>query len=82
MQMLGVLSPLDAPGLLKRSMVYVMAALRHNKTLLRRTLQIFVKDPTVDWEAQAAGRTSKGGDVSQKLKDLVRSRMEVCLFVC
>jgi phosphatidylinositol kinase/protein kinase (PI-3 family) len=81
MQMLAVLSPLDAPGLLKRSMIYVMTALRQNKSLLRRTLEIFVKDPTVDWEKQAADQTAKGAEVSKNLENLARARIEVCMLL-
>jgi hypothetical protein len=83
MQMLAVLSPLDAPGLLKRSMIYVMTALRQNKnrSLLRRTLEIFVNDPTVDWEKQAADQTAQGTEVSKNLDNLAHARMEVGMLL-
>lgn len=55
-QLVGVLAPLDAQGLLKRSMTYAMAALRNNKALIRRTMEIFATDPTVDWARNALTR--------------------------
>jgi hypothetical protein len=75
--MLAVLAPLDAPGLVKLSMTYVMTALRQNKPLLRRTLEIFVKDPTVDW-AKQAGREVKGTqDAAKALENLASNRLQV-----
>lgn len=58
-QLVGVLAPLDAQGLLKRSMAYAMAALRNNTPLIRRTMEIFVTDPTVDWARNALSRQER-----------------------
>ncbi len=61
-QLLGVLQPLDATGLLKRSMTYVLGALRENQSLLIQTMKIFVDDPTVDWIKYAVLQARAGMD--------------------
>ncbi len=61
-QLLGVLQPLDAAGLLKRSMTYALCALRENKDMLIQTMKIFIEDPTVDWINQARMQASAGTD--------------------
>jgi DNA-dependent protein kinase catalytic subunit len=62
-QLLGVLQPLDATGLLKRSMTYVLTALRGNKDLLVQTMKIFIDDPTVDWKEHAQKQAKAGMDL-------------------
>jgi DNA-dependent protein kinase catalytic subunit len=59
-QLLGVLEPLDAAGLLKRSMTYALSALRENKDLLIQTMKIFIEDPTVDWINHARMQAKAG----------------------
>ena len=59
-QLLGVLQPLDATGLLKRSMTYVLSALRENKGLIVQTMKIFIDDPTVDWKDHATKQARAG----------------------
>ncbi len=61
-QLLGVLQPLDAAGLLKRSMTYALSALRENKDLLIQTMKIFIEDPTVDWINHARMQARAGTD--------------------
>ena len=61
-QLLGVLQPLDAAGLLKRSMTYVLGALRENRGLLIQTMKIFIDDPTVDWKKFAVLQARAGMD--------------------
>lgn len=62
--MIGVLAPLDAEGLLKRSMTYVMQALRANKHVLKQTIAIFISDPTVDWKRNASNQVIYPADQS------------------
>ncbi len=61
-QLLGVLQPLDAAGLLKRSMTYALDALKNNKDVLIQTMKIFIEDPTVDWINHAKMQARAGTD--------------------
>jgi len=36
-------------GLIPRSMIHTLSALQNNKDILLNTLDVFVKEPLVDW---------------------------------
>jgi len=80
-QTLGVLAPLDAHSLLKRTMTFVMAALRKNRELLKQTMRIFIDDPTLDWKqfAQKNEQTESGQTVEEDLETFTSMKWEgVC----
>ncbi len=72
-QLLGVLQPLDAAGLLKRSMTYALSALRENKDLLIQTMKIFIEDPTVDWINHARMQAKAGTDIKSMGSSRIQS---------
>ena len=41
--------PLQVHGLMESTMIHVLRALRNNCDLLLNTMDIFVKEPSVDW---------------------------------
>jgi DNA-dependent protein kinase catalytic subunit len=57
------LQPLDADGLLKHNMVHTLSALQDNKDVLINTMDVFIKEPLLDWE-KLARRVAKeqGGE--------------------
>eukprot|EP00455_Lapot_gusevi_P005433 TRINITY_DN12319_c0_g1_i7.p1 TRINITY_DN12319_c0_g1~~TRINITY_DN12319_c0_g1_i7.p1 ORF type:complete len:437 (+),score=120.35 TRINITY_DN12319_c0_g1_i7:208-1518(+) len=64
-QFVHVLRPLDTTGLLKHDMVYTLQALRHQRQMLLTVMEVFVKEPTLDWlnaaqDASAASNPSSG----------------------
>ena len=44
------MSPLKEKGLLEGSMIHSLRALRNNADLLLNTMDVFVKEPSVDWK--------------------------------
>eukprot|EP01087_Luapelamoeba_hula_P000112 TRINITY_DN10064_c0_g1_i1.p1 TRINITY_DN10064_c0_g1~~TRINITY_DN10064_c0_g1_i1.p1 ORF type:complete len:1634 (-),score=246.38 TRINITY_DN10064_c0_g1_i1:51-4931(-) len=81
-QLTNFLLPLDSEGLLKHNMVHTLSALQENKDILLNTMEVFVKDPLVDWvklssrlvREQEAGESasasgSEGSQGSQKPAD-------------
>lgn len=52
-QFVQFLQPLDADGLLKHNMVHALSALRENQDILLNTMDVFIKEPLLDWEKLA-----------------------------
>jgi DNA-dependent protein kinase catalytic subunit len=48
-QLLDVMKPLDASGLLKQTTVHTMRVLRTNRESLLNIMQVFVDEPLMDW---------------------------------
>ena len=82
-QLLGVLQPLDAEGLLKRTMTHVMTALRKHKQILKETMSIFIKDPTLDWRQQAKKQMKSvwGGKAENEIEWATKIKEKVLLFL-
>ncbi|XP_072167838.1 DNA-dependent protein kinase catalytic subunit-like [Diadema setosum] len=52
-QIVNVMQPMKIEGILQSSMVYVLRALRQNHELLLNTMDVFIKEPSVDWKSFA-----------------------------
>ncbi len=52
-QLVEFLQPLEAEGLLKHNMIYALSALQQGKDILLNTMDVFVKEPLIDWEKLA-----------------------------
>jgi DNA-dependent protein kinase catalytic subunit len=52
-QLTNFLLPLDSQGLLKHNMVHSLAALQENKDILLNTMDVFIKEPLMDWDKLA-----------------------------
>lgn len=52
-QLTNFLLPLDADGLLKHNMVHTMSALAENRDMLLNVMDVFIKEPLMDWEKLA-----------------------------
>jgi phosphatidylinositol kinase/protein kinase (PI-3 family) len=48
-QILKLIAPLEQSGLLEATMVHILRALRENNDLLMCILDVFVKEPSIDW---------------------------------
>jgi len=64
-QLVGFLEPLGVPGLLEHHMVNILQAMRTNKDILLNAMDIFVKEPLLDWRKHAA----KQAKAQKKNKD-------------
>jgi len=65
-QLTNFLLPLDTEGLLKHNMVHTLSAIQKNKDILINTMDVFVKEPLLDWEklARRLASAQGGGDAS------------------
>ena len=61
---LGALKPLDAREWLETDMARVLTALRSGKNLLEGAMDIFIRDPILDWTRE----TQKGDDVEKHVE--------------
>lgn len=52
-QLKNFLLPLDAVGLLRHDMVRIMSALQGSRALISAVMEVFVKEPLVDWKQEA-----------------------------
>ncbi|KAK3728485.1 hypothetical protein QZH41_002346 [Actinostola sp. cb2023] len=52
-QIVNLLLPLKETGLLRSTMIHTLRALRENHELLLNTMDVFVKEPSLDWKAFA-----------------------------
>lgn len=48
-QFCSFLMPLDVEGLLKHTMVHTLSALQRSKDILLSTMDVFIKEPLIDW---------------------------------
>lgn len=48
-QILKLMAPLEHSGLFEASMVHILEALRENNDLLMCVLDVFIKEPSIDW---------------------------------
>jgi hypothetical protein len=65
--LLGALAPMDARAALSGDMAAAMHALRRGAALLRGVMDVFLREPLIDWQREArqvqvkAGKAVKGG---------------------
>jgi DNA-dependent protein kinase catalytic subunit len=57
-QFLAVFTPLDTEGLLKRCMVEAMRVLHEKRSVVLNTMDVFAKDPLLDWRLRAEARNT------------------------
>ncbi|EAT40123.1 AAEL008123-PA [Aedes aegypti] len=55
-QFVNVMEPMRTSGMMSKCMVYTLRCLRDSRKLLRSCLQVFVREPTVDWLEAAQRR--------------------------
>ncbi|XP_058823542.1 DNA-dependent protein kinase catalytic subunit-like isoform X2 [Topomyia yanbarensis] len=48
-QFVSVMEPMRTSGLMHKCLVYTLACLRNSKKLLKSCLEVFVREPTLDW---------------------------------
>ncbi|KAL1403306.1 hypothetical protein pipiens_019428, partial [Culex pipiens pipiens] len=48
-QFVSVMEPMRTAGLMRKSSVYTLACLRRSWKLLKSSLEVFVREPTLDW---------------------------------
>ncbi|XP_036376580.1 DNA-dependent protein kinase catalytic subunit isoform X1 [Megalops cyprinoides] len=60
-QFLNLMQPMRETGLIKSTMVHSLRAYRANPDLLLNTMDIFVKEPSLDWKNFALKQLKKGG---------------------
>ncbi|OAE24558.1 hypothetical protein AXG93_2415s1380 [Marchantia polymorpha subsp. ruderalis] len=61
-QLLNFLLPLDALGLLRTDMVHTLAALHASREVISAVMDVFVKEPLVDWKNEAMKTSSNFRD--------------------
>ena len=49
-QFVNLMLPLKESGTLKNVMVHTLRALRNNHELLLNTMDVFIKEPSLDWQ--------------------------------
>lgn len=79
-QLKNFLLPLDPVDLLRNDMVRIMSALHGSRALISAVMEVFVKEPLVDWKQEAVKlQRARAGDVakSTSLEDAGASNL-VC----
>ncbi|CAF1029633.1 unnamed protein product [Rotaria sordida] len=69
-QLVQLMSPIGTNGLFRATMIHTMNALRENSDLLLSTMDVFIKEPLMEWMEHAL-KTSK--QVSQSESSTIRS---------
>ncbi|CAF4428311.1 unnamed protein product [Rotaria sp. Silwood2] len=69
-QLIQLMSPIGTNGLFRATMIHTMNALRENSDLLLSTMDVFIKEPLMEWMEHAL-KTSK--QVSQSESNTIRS---------
>ncbi|XP_041364232.1 DNA-dependent protein kinase catalytic subunit-like [Gigantopelta aegis] len=59
-QIVNIALPLQIKGLFENTMVHVLRALRNNSDLLLNTMDVFVKEPSLDWMQFAEKQKAEG----------------------
>lgn len=57
-QLRNLMLPLQEKGLIEGTMIHALRALRSNKEMLISMLDIFIKEPSLDWEVSQKAITS------------------------
>ncbi|KAJ7300333.1 hypothetical protein JRQ81_000032 [Phrynocephalus forsythii] len=76
-QLTNVLLPLDSLGLLKNDMVRVLSALHKSRQMICAVMDVFVREPLVDWKKEAARTASiRGGEEESHEQQHVELKIE------
>eukprot|EP01155_Anaeramoeba_flamelloides_P010613 Anaeramoba_flamelloidesa325894_113.p1 GENE.a325894_113~~a325894_113.p1 ORF type:complete len:915 (+),score=279.52 a325894_113:361-3105(+) len=68
-QMIGTLQPLGYKGLLESNMINTFRALKENQDVLLNVMDIFLKEPLLDWQKFAGMLEKRIGTVKKTEKD-------------
>ncbi|CDW71353.1 dna-dependent protein kinase catalytic subunit [Stylonychia lemnae] len=75
-QIEGVIAPHPLEGVYKQTMVHALNALKHRKSLIMDTCEIFVKEPLLDWVKDAKQRQKNGENNDNGMVDSLISEYE------
>ncbi|KAI9359803.1 hypothetical protein BD770DRAFT_319254 [Pilaira anomala] len=84
-QFVGVLDPLGISGILETAMVNVLQAVKDEKDLLLNIMNVFIKDPLLDWKKAATAESKNQTDTvssthgawyPQRKMNIVRRKLE------
>jgi DNA-dependent protein kinase catalytic subunit len=67
--MMGPLAPHDAHAALRGDMAQAMHALRRGSALLRGVMDVFLREPLIDWQREARLQSMKSGRAAAKTKN-------------
>ncbi|XP_046395507.1 DNA-dependent protein kinase catalytic subunit-like [Ischnura elegans] len=68
-QIMGLMQPMGEVGLIKESMIHALRSFQENYEILLATVDVFVKEPSVDWLDQARKKSKKEGVPASKLDE-------------
>ncbi|KAG8200791.1 hypothetical protein JTE90_006373 [Oedothorax gibbosus] len=68
-QYLQLMAPMGVKGIYEATMVHALSAIRDKKDLLLSVMDIFIKEPTLDWKVQANKQLQGMGIDPQEKKD-------------
>ncbi|XP_071796803.1 DNA-dependent protein kinase catalytic subunit-like [Asterias amurensis] len=64
-QIVNLMLPFKKEGILQSSMVHTLRALRQNHELLINTMDVFIKEPSLDWKSNANKQAKTQRDAGQ-----------------
>nr|XP_006812077.1 PREDICTED: DNA-dependent protein kinase catalytic subunit-like [Saccoglossus kowalevskii] len=70
-QIVNLMTPMKEDGLILSTMVHGLRALRNNPDLLLNTMDVFVKEPHLDWQKRAKSDASKYGDAAEDANEMI-----------
>ncbi|KAJ7526251.1 hypothetical protein O6H91_17G090200 [Diphasiastrum complanatum] len=80
-QLTNILLPMDALGILRNDMVHTMTALQAGRHLIFAVMEVFVREPLVDWKNEAIKTASlqqkQGGTRLENYLDLEKQHVEL-----
>ncbi|XP_071445533.1 DNA-dependent protein kinase catalytic subunit-like [Hetaerina americana] len=68
-QIIGLMQPCGEVGLMKETMIHTLRALQENHDILLATMDVFVKEPSVDWLDCARKRAKADGISAAELEE-------------
>lgn len=60
-QLVDAVTPLETSGIIKKSMIHALRTLRNDTKLLMACMEVFVKEPTINWLHSAWEKEQAGG---------------------
>ncbi|XP_022110994.1 DNA-dependent protein kinase catalytic subunit-like [Acanthaster planci] len=67
-QIVNLMLPFKKEGILQSSMVHTLRALRQNHELLINTMDVFIKEPSLDWKTNASKQAKAQKDAGRVLE--------------
>ena len=56
-QLMNVLEPIGVSGMLETPMTHILQVFQVNKTIILNTMDVFIKEPLLDWRTEAIRET-------------------------